>query len=413
MAITGETPNKIFSFDIYLRFTGGQGDFKLCAHSLRIVFNGDELEKPGVPIGLSAFYKRIMHAYTDQWDTLGYFYLMQINEEFGDILGIDLSMALMDGMYSDQGYTSSLLPLMSGHGEQLLCRIEFEITHDDTFTIPDAGLEWDNASKGDYHFDSAVVRKKLDENCESISDNATYEIETVTPTPTPTSPGPTETPTETPTSTPTLPGPTATPTATSTLPPGPTKTPTVTPTLPHPTRTPAITPTPTEAPTQEITPVMIETPNPTATPVRNYINLGIIHEEVSLGGTLNLWYLCDFIEWPYQWVPVDIYLAVIRDPKVIDEPSSVEDALAGGMVYIFGKDMKNSYIYEGKVGNPTYHDAMFKPGQPIGYVNMKLSASEMYKGNYVFVTAFIRRDTGEFVRTDGKPVETSNLFRVK
>jgi hypothetical protein len=41
-----------------------------------------------------------------------------------------------------------------------------------------------------------------------------------------------------------------------------------------------------------------------------------------------------------------------------------------------------------------------------------MQGSSSYKGDYVFASAFIRQDTRNFVRTDGKPVENSNLFTI-
>ena len=249
MTISGEMPNKIFSFDIYGQFTGTPEDFKICGHSLRILYDGEKLEGPGVSAGVSEFYKKVSPVYTDRWDTLGYFVITEKKAGTDDVIVVDLDMALMTGAYASQGYTSTLKPLVAGDGERLLCRVEFDIKNDDSFTIGEAGLGWDDATRGSGHFDSSVERKKSDENCETISNDATFEVET---------PAPTETPTETPTvtATPTeTPVPTDTPTAT----PVPTETPTVTP-----TQTPTATDTPTETPIPTVTPT--ETPVPTETP---------------------------------------------------------------------------------------------------------------------------------------------------
>ncbi|MEJ2745286.1 MAG: hypothetical protein P8123_06325, partial [bacterium] len=249
MAITGESPNKKFSFDIYTALTGIPTDYKICAHSLRILYDAYEIENPTVQTGLSAFYKRVLPTTIVPWDTMGYFHIVTTTAGLDDVIVIELDMALMSGAYVDQGYTTSLLPLYSTDGERLLCCIEFDIIYDDTFTIPDAGIEWDDESMGIGHVDSAIARKQTDENCQMISLDAVFEIEpTQTPTVTPT--GPTPTPTPTPTSTPTGPPtmtPTSTPTGTPTAPsPTPTETTTSTPTL-----TP--TPTPTPAPTMYTT----------------------------------------------------------------------------------------------------------------------------------------------------------------
>ncbi|MEJ2745663.1 MAG: hypothetical protein P8123_08290, partial [bacterium] len=147
MAITGESPDKKFSFDIYTAFTGTPTDYKICAHSLRVLYDDTELANPIVPTGLSMFYANIPALdCIFRWDELGYFYPTPMDVISGVI--VELSDEITWGEYANQGYTSSLLPLLSTDGEQLLCRVEFDVINDDTFTLEDAAIDWDMASYG-------------------------------------------------------------------------------------------------------------------------------------------------------------------------------------------------------------------------------------------------------------------------
>jgi len=208
--------------------------------------------------------------------------------------------------------------------------------------------------------------------------------------------------------------------------PTPTITPTITPTptvpTPTPTERPTITATPTETsmitptpqPTETVEPrISTPTPTSTATPLLNYINLDALPAEVSPGEKVTMAWLCDFHEWNYRGARVDVYLAVIRNPRVQDAPLSVSDALAGGAVYVYGPGMKSIYQYKGRVGQPTFSNVAFPPTATAGLINITTPTSFSFKGDYLFATAFIQRDTGAFVRDDGKPIENSNLFTLR
>jgi hypothetical protein len=145
----------------------------------------------------------------------------------------------------------------------------------------------------------------------------------------------------------------------------------------------------------------------------NYINLSALPAEVGPGEKVTMAWLCDFHEWNYRGVRVDVYLAAIRNPLVQGVPSSVGDALAGGAVYLYGPGMKSIYQYTGGVGQPTYSNVAFPPVAATGLINITTPTSSSFKGDYLFATAFIRRDTTAFVRDDGKPVENSNLFTIR
>ena len=123
MAITGESPDKRFSFDIYTALTGTPEDYKVCAHSLRILYNADELENPTVPSELSTFYKKSPPSYIAPWDTMGYFHIVETMAGSDHVIVNELDMALMSGAYVDEGYTNSLLSLLSTDGERMLCRV--------------------------------------------------------------------------------------------------------------------------------------------------------------------------------------------------------------------------------------------------------------------------------------------------
>jgi outer membrane protein assembly factor BamB len=145
-----------------------------------------------------------------------------------------------------------------------------------------------------------------------------------------------------------------------------------------------------------------------AGPPPNYINLSVNPVPIIPGSIATFAYSCNFSTWDYQGDPVDIYLAVIKDPKVSDAPSTVSDALGGGTVYLFGRHLA-PYRYTGTVREPTFRNASFPPIPTSGFVSIPVPAISGLAGNYVFATAFVRHGAGAFVRTD-LPVENSNLF---
>jgi outer membrane protein assembly factor BamB len=167
----------------------------------------------------------------------------------------------------------------------------------------------------------------------------------------------------------------------------------------------ADTPTPTPSPTS--------TSSPIATLIPNYVNLSASPTSVSPGGTVEMSWQCDFIQWNYQSVPVNVYLAAIKDPKVIDAPSSVADALGGGMVFLAADRMREWYQYQGSVKEPTWSSVAFPPVPMSGSTSLPVPTNLGLAGDWIFATAFVRRDTGGFVRTDGLPVENSNAFTIQ
>ena len=134
---------------------------------------------------------------------------------------------------------------------------------------------------------------------------------------------------------------------------------------------------------------------------------------MSPGSPVTLSWSCDFSAWNYRGVPVNIYLAAIRDPNAVDAPSSVGDTLGGGEVYLWGPGMGSIYRYSGSVGAPTYSNVSFPPVALSNSINIATPTDHSFAGDYVFATAFIRSDGAGFVRDDGLPVENSNLFQIQ
>jgi hypothetical protein len=98
---------------------------------------------------------------------------------------------------------------------------------------------------------------------------------------------------------------------------------------------------------------------------------------------------------------------------VPDAPSSVKDALSGGVVYLFGRNMETVYVYKGTVRGPTFRDVVFPPVPIASSLTVGAPKTAGFAGDYVFAIALIRRDTKNFVRTDGLPVENSNIFTIR
>ncbi len=130
---------------------------------------------------------------------------------------------------------------------------------------------------------------------------------------------------------------------------------------------------------------------------------------MGLGSAITLSWIADFGTYDYENVPVNVYLAAIRDPKVTDAPSSVADVLAGGgEIYLAADRMSSWYRYVGRVREPTFSGVSFPPVAMSGSITKTSPTRSGFSGDWVFATAFIRLDTGGFVRTDGMPVENSN-----
>lgn len=145
----------------------------------------------------------------------------------------------------------------------------------------------------------------------------------------------------------------------------------------------------------------------------NYINLDVSPASVTGGSPVTLSWQCDFTTWNYQGVPVDIYFVAIKNPKVIDAPSSAADVLAGGEVYIAADGMANWYRYTGSIGAPTWKSIVFPPGPITGSMSLPMPSDPSFKGTWVFAMAFLYSNGTGFVRNDATPVENSNGFAIQ
>jgi hypothetical protein len=158
-------------------------------------------------------------------------------------------------------------------------------------------------------------------------------------------------------------------------------------------------------------------PMPTPTALPNYLNLAAEPASIHPGGTVTLEYSCYFGNYPFWGMPVDVYVAAVRAPRVIDAPSSVDDVLqGGGAVYLFENGMKSYYRYRGTVRKPTYAGVAFPPLLPFGSLHVIAPPTPGAVGDYVFAAAFYySKKSGRSgpVRTDGLPVENSNLFTIE
>ena len=140
----------------------------------------------------------------------------------------------------------------------------------------------------------------------------------------------------------------------------------------------------------------------------NYVTLGLEPAQVKPGGGLAVRWRCDFGRWNYRGRPVDVYLAAIRNPRSVGSPSTIEEALGGGEVYLFADGMARAYRYSGAVSGPTWKRVSFPPVGEQGVLNFTTPSDAYFEGGWVFATAFLYSDGSGPVRGD-LPVENSNL----
>ena len=144
----------------------------------------------------------------------------------------------------------------------------------------------------------------------------------------------------------------------------------------------------------------------------NYVELTASPAQAQPGGTVSMGWSCDPSGWNYSGVPVDIYVAAIKKPTVVDGPSSTATALGGSEVYLAADKMASWYRYTRSVGAPTWSGVVF-PGAPTsGSKQVTLPTDSSFKGDWVFATAFMKADGSGPVRTD-PPVENSNVFSIQ
>jgi hypothetical protein len=145
-------------------------------------------------------------------------------------------------------------------------------------------------------------------------------------------------------------------------------------------------------------------------PATNYIHLECSPEIFRSGDTITIGYVTDFGTYSYAGRPVDVYLAAIETPAVVDAPSSVMDALSGRTVYLFRSGMSGAYAYTGTIEGPTFSGVVFPAAGAAGELRMQAPAISGGWTDFIFAAAFVYRDTGVFVRPDGMPVENSNVI---
>jgi hypothetical protein len=94
------------------------------------------------------------------------------------------------------------------------------------------------------------------------------------------------------------------------------------------------------------------------------------------------------------------------NPAFAEGPCRLEELFRGGEVYVFKPDMRLSQ-FRGSFA-PTFRNVAFPPVPTEGSFAINAASVGLYRGTYAFAAAFIRRDTGDFVRTDGWPAAGSN-----
>jgi hypothetical protein len=155
-----------------------------------------------------------------------------------------------------------------------------------------------------------------------------------------------------------------------------------------------------------ITQAPTPTPMPETTPTPfpgNYIQL----DGVEGGGRrVTLSYRCNLSQYDYRGVPVNIYLGATGGGSSLGDVCSTGSFLKAGNVYLYGPGLK-AYKYKGSVGRPTWSGVAFPPQSTAGSVSISLPGK--LKGARYGV-AFIQSGSGEFVRTDGLPVETTGYL---
>jgi hypothetical protein len=169
-----------------------------------------------------------------------------------------------------------------------------------------------------------------------------------------------------------------------------------------------MTPTPTAEPTE--VPELPDAPpgSPPLPPALDHIELQA-SPTVSPGNPVTLSWGCDFSSWNYKNVPVNIFLAVVKNPLVADGPSRVKDARAGDRIYFFKPGMKPSASLDG----PTFRKVRFPPAPTSGSLSLKVPLNPQFTGDWKFAIYLVYAEKGTPVRDDGLPVRNSNVFKVE
>ncbi len=154
-----------FRFDIYVAFAGSATDFKLANCSLRIDFNPQALANPICMADLddlvyTDFYIQ-SGPYTHRWVRDNNIYVV-ILPSYPNTMSVNTNLVVIP--YNNQGYTDSLLPLLSTDPAALHNSIEFDIID----PSEPFNLEWNT------FWGSEIGRKMSDESAEMIEDQAIF-----------------------------------------------------------------------------------------------------------------------------------------------------------------------------------------------------------------------------------------------
>ena len=178
--------------------------------------------------------------------------------------------------------------------------------------------------------------------------------------------------------------------------------PTATPEPTEPPVPPTATPEPTEPPVPPtMTPEPTVTPEPTETSCMNVRVLNTLS-----GSAVTVAWSCNFTECDYAGVPVNVYLAAVRDPAVPRGSSSLEDLMMSEGVYLFNPEMRGVYQYMGSVKAPTFGEVVFGPEFESGEIMLWAPEGVVFR----LAVVLVRVDTGELIGGEGMPVESSNAF---
>jgi hypothetical protein len=132
--------------------------------------------------------------------------------------------------------------------------------------------------------------------------------------------------------------------------------------------------------------------------------------EMNSDGLVGLTYHCALEAYNYDGAPLNIYLLAIENPMAHDGACSIDDVNASGSVRVFGPNMSGTYLLEGGLQTPTFSGIAFPSVFEEGSLVINTAAAGIYHGLCAIAVVFTYQGTGEYLRTDGLPVEVSNIF---
>jgi hypothetical protein len=147
-------------------------------------------------------------------------------------------------------------------------------------------------------------------------------------------------------------------------------------------------------------------PPPTPTPQPNYVDLHVANgPDFSKGDILNLDWASHEDQYGFAGVPCRVYLGAALDPPAEDTDLTVQQIVSSRALYLFDSKMRATR-YNPRNVMPTWSGVRF-PVPNIGssgILNFKVPGGAA--GRWVFATAFVRMDNGQFPAEP--PVEVSN-----